>query len=424
MNINRRFLVVKCIALMLLLTWGSVYSQNDSEQSLEPLNSHQDLGVFDCPDGTKICESGESISYGQCATYFICGQCEGHLSPQEKCDVKTSATENWMSNYSDRSLLQLTLPAVHDGLMGNIRFGDLSNDCTAGANKANTRTQNLNPKELLSSGFRLFDIRPAMDFSTGSPRIYSHHGDFLADKFLGCLGYRLEEMLKATAQFLTDHPSELVILEMTHMRRINWGSVASGGNADAATRDEILKMVVGYLEPFLIKDQTLESIFNTKLSDLTRNGLGRALIIYESDGDTFTPSNGFYEKEAKHFYDNYSKTNDYNVLYYGGKNNDGKERKDQATEAWYASEKAKGEKFVYLDWTLTQTDAQAALCALHACTSIEEMSKDANWYITDSENLVLWYDQWKYLPNAVSVDYGSAKIARKIIEWNNISRVK
>ncbi len=448
-------LLCKAVFLAFACTSGAFAQQSFPDDA--PVVQPHDLGIFDCPDGEKICENGQTVKFGQCSytsPFQICGQCKDHPTPEQLCEAEVALTEDWMRRYSHRSLLDLTLPALHDALMGNIEFPDTNNDCTLGGNRFNARTQTLTPDMMMLAGFRLFDIRPALDLSHNPPRLYSHHGTFESaagvEKFLGCLGYKIDHMLEATARFLTDHPSEVVILEMTHMRHIIWADPAIGGKASKDQQVAIRDIIQAHLDDFVIKNGDLETLLETPLSDLTNGGTqGRALIIFEGDSDVFTPASGFYEKtsfdysadtgaiiEPGLFFDDYSNTNSYETLYYGGKNNNDKTIDDQATrvrKAAVVADKSDKTLFTYLDWTLTQSTPQGVACATvsvvglagyAACKaaggSIEDMSEDANWYITKSDGLFNWYAKYGHVPNAVSVDYGTAEIAKKIIEWNTL----
>ena len=108
---------------------------------------------------------------------------------------ETSAAGNrqeWMKNIKgETKLSELSIPGTHDSMAFKDNLFAIDS----------TRTQTMDLTKQLNSGIRFLDIR-AKYTETGFPL---HHGTVY-------LGYDFEDVLKTCEEFLTQHPSETILI--------------------------------------------------------------------------------------------------------------------------------------------------------------------------------------------------------------------
>jgi hypothetical protein len=381
---------------------------------------------FNCAEGEYICMNSENLSYLSCSNNPNLNQMTG----QEKtCANSVIDLSRWMSKYGQKSLQHLTLPATHDSGTSNIGENNTSGTCTKGANYTNARAQNIDIAEQLKAGVRLLDIRPL--YLTTTERIYSHHGSFIMGNFLGCLGHSFDDILTQIRNFVIANPSEVVILDLSHFRQLNWQDLPSGGDADSSVQKIISDTVVqtlgnAMITPDVAKLKALniadvdgvKTFLDMKLSDLI--SFGNVLVVHDGD-----PSAGIFDQQrgffalSDIFYNKYSNTNDLSVLENGGKNNDGKNVEGQVAKVWKVTRDS--DKYTILAWTLTQSNSQAVMCgiSINICSklnyTIGSLAAEANNFV---HKLTDWYFKNHYLPNAVSLDFIDSDLSRAIVFWN------
>lgn len=414
-------------------------SQSDDGAASEPT-----YRLMSCADGEHTCENGEKISYPKCGTFNLwkgfCDLCEGRETPQASCEKRKDELSNWMKAYDNRSLRQITLPASHDSAMSNVKDFDMAGSCSVGANYANTRTQKFDIATQLRAGVRMFDVRPIYNHLSGE--IYSHHGDTKGDMgdtkgdmMLGCMGHSFDHVLTSIRDFVRDHPSEVVILDLSHFKQAKWSSTSNrAGAADTDIQRKFSDAVYNKLRDVMITPDSLKlkklniasidgvkTFLNLPLKELL--SFGNVLVLHDGDSSAgvFDQSRGFFTK-GNNFHDDYSNTNSLNVLALGGKNNEDKDVQSQALSVHYKTYET--EKFVTLAWTLTQSTSQAVGCGVssYACSiagdDIESLAARANDYF--STKLMDWYMAYKNPPNAVSLDFIDGALARQVISLNNL----
>lgn len=185
--------------------------------------------------------------------------------------------EGWMEELwpviRDQKLCDVVLPGCHDAGMGV-----LSRNFPPGSgfvHQCATRTQSFPIATQLARGSRLFELRPALVDGV----LYFCHGVFGNEAvqvkgaeayFLGSLGEKVEDALRAVKQFAQGHPRELVILRFSFMFHILPlpGHYASDVEK-TAFRDWVVTLIGDVLiqskEPkLLVADQTLAQLLNEK----------------------------------------------------------------------------------------------------------------------------------------------------------------
>ena len=113
---------------------------------------------------------------------------------------------NWMSGISDESLLSgITIPGTHDSATENIVF-PYSFSC-----------QNTSVGRQLTDGYRFFDLRCRVRESDGAKKVVLYHGsaDCHVEKSLNSEALSLSEVCRECYDFLSQNPSECVILMLT-----------------------------------------------------------------------------------------------------------------------------------------------------------------------------------------------------------------
>ena len=160
---------------------------------------------------------------------------------------------NWMQDIEDNRLVcKMSIPGTHD------TAADSGNDWV--------KTQDKNIEQQLNSGIRFFDIRLVHD--NGVLKLC--HGSHIFDTtFVG-------DVLKTTAEFLKEHPSETVIMTIKrdHDLDKDSGTKYRGALQKALEGDRALT-------PYMVKSFR---------SDFTLGDLRGKMLIISRDGWIMTPS--------------------------------------------------------------------------------------------------------------------------------------
>lgn len=160
---------------------------------------------------------------------------------------------NWMQDIEDNRLVcKMSIPGTHD--------------TAADSGNAWVKTQDKNIEQQLNSGIRFFDIRLVHD--NGVLKLC--HGSHIFDTtFVG-------DVLKTTAEFLKEHPSETVIMTIKrdHDLDKDSGTKYRGALQKALEGDRALT-------PYMVKSFR---------SDFTLGDLRGKMLIISRDGWIMTPS--------------------------------------------------------------------------------------------------------------------------------------
>ncbi len=141
---------------------------------------------------------------------------------------------DWMAPYQDRTLGELTWVQSHDAGMYKAIPSELM-ACKGGAFYNIALTQKYDILGQLKAGVRKFDIRPVLH----AGRLYTAHGtresiDALGLQLnAGCRGQEIDALFKQVHDFLLDHPTEVVMLEVSHIGYMT-GMFSAATAADVA----------------------------------------------------------------------------------------------------------------------------------------------------------------------------------------------
>jgi len=140
-------------------------------------------------------------------------------------DVRDIDTQRWMSRVEDyRTIRDLVLPSTHDTGM----YDPLDQCSAPGQNcvKKYVRTQRFDMYQQLRDGARFFDVRvDAERIRPGIYKLVTFHRSNDRDGGFGCDGARIDglhnakNVLPAVERFLSENPSEFVILRFHHLRK-------------------------------------------------------------------------------------------------------------------------------------------------------------------------------------------------------------
>jgi hypothetical protein len=123
---------------------------------------------------------------------------------------------DWMADYQDRPLGELTWPASHDSGMSSTRPWTEAIHCKGGAFHNITMTQTLSVQGQLQAGVRILDIRPVLSGGT----LFTAHGTRERIEAVGlqlnagCLGQSIASVFEQVNTFLEQHPTEVVIIHV------------------------------------------------------------------------------------------------------------------------------------------------------------------------------------------------------------------
>ena len=108
--------------------------------------------------------------------------------------------QNWMAQLDDDAFVcQLSIPGAHDACASSFSGWDALGAAVSG--KVQTKTIEV----MLTSGIRLFDLRPAVNGS----KLSVYHGTLQTS-------YDFNPMMEQLRDYITQHPSEFCVVVMRH----------------------------------------------------------------------------------------------------------------------------------------------------------------------------------------------------------------
>ena len=160
------------------------------------------------------------------------------------CYKDYNALKNWMSRIEDsKNILELSIPGTHD-----------SGTFTS-ARENHARTQVLSITEQLNMGIRFLDIRV---YQTSDKHFAIHHGIIY-------LGYRFEQILTNVTKFLSEYPTEVVLMKIK----------AEDGKQNAKFQ-EILEMYIKEYNSYIWN-------YNNNVNPALGDARGKIIIIQDFD---------------------------------------------------------------------------------------------------------------------------------------------
>jgi hypothetical protein len=179
--------------------------------------------------------------------------------------------ENWMgilyNKIKDKKLIHLTIPGSHDSNTYTVVNSMMA--------KKFAKCQAINVYEQLKLGIRYLDLR----FGVLEDQIIDQHGPFEGGLF--------EKNLQLIKEFLDKHPEEFLIINFQNESKI-----------ESKYQKEFIKMVLKYLEKYLITEEDKKTWFNIESVTLEMVRMHKKNIF------AFLSS---YIRESGVFSDNYLK---------------------------------------------------------------------------------------------------------------------
>jgi hypothetical protein len=361
------------------------------------------VALADCPDGEYHCPAtGDIIKYGQCYKFPLsCNRCNKNDDAQ-KCSQ--SERTDWMldARIQSKTLSDITLPAAHDASMG------IANHCTDYAFDDITKTQTRSMLEMLNSGIRYFDIRPTVS-KDGVMRIghvawIGYDVDIVVKKFTarneGCYGYNLDAVMNDINKFRNNHPSELIILELSHFQNFKTHDIKNS-YFDETDFNNLKGIISEGIGKHLVKGE--RELLNSTIKELANSG-----VLILMDGGPAQPADGFHSAGSLHRSGKYTNTNKIDTMV-----------KDQLSQL----ENRRDGHFHRTFWTLTlqQSDIKSCILShfsgpLANCTNILSYASKAN------SNLFVLLDAIKRTgrqPNIIFTDNSDYRLTDIAIEANN-----
>jgi hypothetical protein len=288
----------------------------------------------------------------------------------------------WMSEdtaIQNATLSQITIPGVHDAGMYMTPL------CTFFANAQNTQTQTISSlADMVSSGARFFDIRPTIFDESGTQ--YAGHcswtfntpmqeiinclpPDFRTSTTLanmianalgantdvslgnqGCMGVTISSALSNIGSGFTG-TNDVVILQFSHFMDI-YQYNTGGSNFDSAEIVTLMTTIQSSLKNYLYPNNP--NFLNTRINEITATG-NKIIVLFDTSHFSTGVKNYILSQPGVYaippvLYDNYSGTNEYNVM------RDDQFKKLSANAA---------SKYFLLSWTLTQSEKQIVACAIN-----------------------------------------------------------
>jgi hypothetical protein len=241
------------------------------------------------------------------------------------CLSKIWDRSNWMSNFHNKTLKQLCIPGSHDAGMSTSQYD------TLWASSGNTVTQIMTIADQLERGLRYFDLRPAYvgGSSLDGNNIYTGHYSWALDATIqGACGEKMADVLTGVKNFLTAHPTEVVILKFSHY----YSAVSPDYFFDdrTTTADQKQPKINSLID--LINSKLGSTIYTkstSRLADTTLgNCAGKAIIVFDMAplNDVTLKSSNIYQYLDYNpqtlnataadltVFDKYSNTNSLNVM--------------------------------------------------------------------------------------------------------------
>ena len=206
--------------------------------------------------------------------------------------------ENWMGDIEgSRTLKSLIMPGSHDAGMSVLTNCDLFSQLFS-IKKSAVQTQSLDITGQLNAGSRYFDIRPAFGKDNSDAQVlltYHRSGRF------GCDGETLQEVTDQVVNFLKLHPTETVIVKVSHVPQFNKSDKMY---VQDKLREHFLQSGIQD-RMFKLSDPSLE-ISKQKLQDLR----GKMIVLFSYDAGKVNASEGVFRySENMKVHDRYSNTN-------------------------------------------------------------------------------------------------------------------
>lgn len=301
-----------------------------------------------------------------------------------------TANAAWMSKniVAETRLKNLMLPASHDAGMSELHHINF----VAGFDKKAVQTQDASIYEQLLYGARYFDIRVDYDHN----ELVTYHRSMTMGMAMGANGQSLQDVFDQARRFLSEYPTETLIIKISHIRDF-------GGHDPADTITKLMSFLPAYQKCFYTSDTAVS------LHELPYKRLqGRLLLVCDFDGidQKVNPAAGIFKyvdvgsgvcsvkNNQLNVYDVYSNTNDYEKM------------KNDQLGKWKENANDKENKLFLLSWTLTQSTG-----------SIRDGAKLANSQLNDVLKEQINTNKWP-LPNMVYIDFIDDKIFNEVIAYN------
>ena len=307
-------------------------------------------------------------------------------------DLDTHA--DWMTSLINAkeelvTLRNISVPRAHDAGMYELT------SCSLGANACNTKTQDMNMREMLNAGVRMYDIRPTLSDGT----YYTEHATECGG--LGCKGDLISNVLQQTKDFLDTH-SELVVFTFGH-----W---CNTGVDD----EDLLSMVESMMGDRLHKNGNSSGNFiDTPIGSVldVNEAKGKLIIMYSGASETsenkargifpysYIPTEGSYANSYNFdemSSDQIQKFNDF----------------DPSSDAIFRT-----------SWTMTLDAGLSIACAFSPNESIEFYANQANDALPSSiDELIANGTIVKgKIPNIISVDFADTFVTDECIKLNTLN---
>ncbi|XP_075262431.1 uncharacterized protein LOC142354047 [Convolutriloba macropyga] len=204
---------------------------------------------------------------------------------------------NWMGDIDDSALLKdLIMPGSHDAGMSVTKNCDLLTRAGRATESA-VKTQAVNITGQLMAGSRYFDIRPAFGMNpSGRYVLHTYHrsGSF------GCDGETLDDVTDQVVAFLESHPTEIVILKVSHVPQLE--------KTDKKYVQSALRQ--HFLQPNVQQRMGKASDSSIRLSKINLAQLrGKMLVLFSYDAGKVNTSDGIFRySENMKVYDRYAKS--------------------------------------------------------------------------------------------------------------------
>lgn len=267
----------------------------------------------------------------------------------------TSWMQDSINEFGDLTIRQLSVPGAHDAGMS------CKNRGTAFASDCNVITQYNPILEQLNLGVRYFDIRPVISdgqFFTGH---YTNTGVPLIG-WQGANGQSIDSIISDINNFCSSQ-NELIILRLSHDLNTDCGReyqpFTQEQYDDLCSSLEYIHNRYTKTCPNLLDLTLKECLISTKSS----NPRPCVIIIMAPELEGIKPKegSGVYPASAYKIYDSYTDTNDVKKM-----------SEDQLIKMH------NNHGYFMLNWILTQSDIQAATCAIGEEKSILQLAEAAN----------------------------------------------
>lgn len=305
-----------------------------------------------------------------------------------------STSKYWMKNQmnviGNKTLCDICIVGSHDSGMSVFNGG------TSFASEDNTVTQTHNIKGQLERGARYFDIRPVITggkFGTGH---YSHVGDFT---WQGGNGEYISQIIDGINKFTSDIDCrELIILNLSHTLNTDLGN----NSYREFSTEEWIKLNSEFSKlKYLYGCDKNNSITTIPLNNILENKPAIVIILNGKNIPYDLPA-GFYRSTDFNIYDEYSGTNNVNVM-----------KRDQLRKMKEYSP----DQYFLLSWTLTQSEQQTILGpsilkiaedAIRELPSLPQECNESNYpnvLYTDK----ISYSLQAHIANVINLNYSNKK---------------